>query len=68
MQVTHFDILRGQFVTVHPGPLIHTPPQRVEGDRYVWPDGEFDSGLIDWGTTGEVPVVRVLSETPAEKG
>jgi hypothetical protein len=48
MEITHFDILRGQYVSVHPGPATNAPPIRVAG-RYIWPDGELDSGLIDWG-------------------
>ena len=58
MLITYYDILRGQDVTVHLGPPMTAPPRRAGDDRWVWQDGTEDSGLIDWGDTREVPVVK----------
>lgn len=49
MLITHYDILRGQLLTVHAGSPAQDPPRPMGWDRYMWADGTLDSGLIDWG-------------------
>ena len=64
MQITHNDMFRGR-VTVHVGSSDERPPLYLGRGRYVWPDGDNDAGIIDWGDrTSEMPIIKVSGETP----